>query len=87
MIDDEFFFIRGCLELPVIGNDEPFIRGVWASLSKESVKRCHEIWDQEGRESESPFFGWFVHIAAAVSRNDEPQDSRTYSACWHKAFH
>jgi hypothetical protein len=58
MIDDEFYFIRGCLELPVIGNDEPFIWGVWASLSKESLKRCHEIWDQEGRESEPPFFGW-----------------------------
>ena len=58
MIDDEFFFIRGCLELPVIDNDEPFIWGVWASLSKESVKRCYEIWDQEGRESEPPFFGW-----------------------------
>ncbi|QDT59442.1 hypothetical protein SV7mr_19490 [Stieleria bergensis] len=58
VIDDEFFFIRGCLELPVIGNDEPFIWGVWASLSNDSLKRCHEIWEQEGRESEPPFFGW-----------------------------
>ena len=58
VIDDEFFFIRGCLDLPVIDHDEPFVWGVWVSLSKDSIKRCYEIRDQEGRESESPFFGW-----------------------------
>ncbi|HBE68942.1 MAG TPA: DUF2199 domain-containing protein [Planctomycetaceae bacterium] len=58
VIDEEHFFIRGCLELPVVDNEENFIWGVWCSLSRESLKRCCEIWDQEGRESEPPFFGW-----------------------------
>lgn len=58
VIDDEFFFIRGCLELPVIDNDEPFVWGVWVSLSKDSIKRCYETLDQDGRESEQPYFGW-----------------------------
>lgn len=58
VIDDEFFFIRGCLELPVVDNDAPFTWGVWASLSMESMQRCYEIWDQEGRETEPPLFGW-----------------------------
>ncbi|TWU04521.1 DUF2199 domain-containing protein [Stieleria varia] len=58
VIDEEFFFIRGCLELPVVDHDDPFIWGVWASLSKESFMRCHEIWQQAGREAQPPFFGW-----------------------------
>lgn len=57
-IDDSFFFIRGCIEIPIIDHDDPFVWGVWTSLSMESMKRCHEIWDQPGRESEPPFFGW-----------------------------
>ena len=34
VVDDEHFFVRGCLELPVHGFDEPFEWGVWVSLSK-----------------------------------------------------
>ena len=58
VIDGQSFFIRGCLELPVIGGDEPFVWGAWASLSEASFRRTLEIWEQEGRESEPPFFGW-----------------------------
>jgi hypothetical protein len=31
-IDQEFFFVRGCLEIPVEGAMEPFVWGVWASV-------------------------------------------------------
>jgi hypothetical protein len=58
VIDDQHFFIRGCLEIPVVDGDEPFVWGVWASLSKESFTRTVEMWEVEGRESEPPFFGW-----------------------------
>ena len=36
---DEHFFIRGCLEIPVLDGNGPFVWGVWASLSKENFKR------------------------------------------------
>ena len=58
IIDENHFFIRGCLELPVIDSDEPLIWGVWCSLSEESFQRTSEIWEQEGRDSEPSFFGW-----------------------------
>lgn len=58
VIDEEQFYIRGCLELSVVEGRQPFVWGVWSSLSKESFKRCFEIWEQEGRELEPPFFGW-----------------------------
>jgi len=30
IINREWFFIRGCLEIPIIGRDEPLLWGLWA---------------------------------------------------------
>ena len=32
VIDGNFFFVRGCIEIPVHGQDEAFNWGVWVSL-------------------------------------------------------
>jgi hypothetical protein len=32
--------------------------GVWVSLSRTSYERMIALWDQPGRESEPPYFGW-----------------------------
>ena len=58
VIDEEHFFICGCLEVPVTDADEPFVWIVWTSMSRQSFDRTIEIWDREGRETEPPFFGW-----------------------------
>ena len=58
VVDEEFFFIRGCVEIPVLDSDEVFIWGVWCSLSEKSFGRVTELWDVEDVESEPPFFGW-----------------------------
>ncbi|MGB0580301.1 MAG: DUF2199 domain-containing protein [Limisphaerales bacterium] len=58
IIDGNTFFVRGCLDLPIQGTDETFRWLVWASLSQESFRRCVELWELEGRESEPPYFGW-----------------------------
>lgn len=59
VVDNEFFFVRGCLEIPVLDTDETFIWGAWCSLSEKSFNRLVELWDAENVESEPPFFGWF----------------------------
>jgi hypothetical protein len=59
MIDGEEFFIRGCVEIPVIGRQTSFIWGVWASLSRESFERAVALHDQDIIENEPPRFGWF----------------------------
>jgi hypothetical protein len=61
IIDDENFFIRGCLDIPIIGQDEVFSWGVWVSLSKKSFDRVVELWDTDSRSSEAPFFGWLCN--------------------------
>lgn len=57
VIDGRSFFIRGCLEIPAHGSPEPFVWGVWVSLSEKSYRRFKELFEVAGRESESPWFG------------------------------
>ena len=56
-IDDEDFFIRGCLEIPIVGRPDPFSWGVWCSVSRANFERYREVFDV--RQSHvGPFFGW-----------------------------
>lgn len=52
------FFIRGCLEIPVVDGPQPFTWGVWATLSESNFNRAVELLHIEGRENEPPYFGW-----------------------------
>jgi hypothetical protein len=61
IIDDKDIFIRGCLEIPVLGQHEKFIWGVWVSVSRESFRRILELWDAEVIENEPPKFGWLCN--------------------------
>lgn len=58
IIDKQYFFIVGNLEIPVIGSNEKFSWDVWVSLSQVNFERVSELWEQLGRESEPPYFGW-----------------------------
>lgn len=58
IIDDEFFFVVGNLELPIVGSGERFSWDVWVSLSDRNFARVCELWERPGRESEPPYFGW-----------------------------
>lgn len=58
MIDEKEFYVRGCLEIPVVDGPHPFTWGVWTSVSKQSLKRMAELWESPGREKEPPCFGW-----------------------------
>ena len=58
VVDQEFFFVRGCIEIPVIGEDEPFSWGVWVSLSEASFTEWGKCYDLDVRSHIGPFFGW-----------------------------
>lgn len=60
-IDGEQFFLRGCLELPVHGEPEPFVWGVWVSQSAASMRQIGESWERPGREHDPPTFGWLCN--------------------------
>jgi hypothetical protein len=58
IINQNSIFVRGCLEIPVLGSDERFIWGLWASVSKQSFQRILDLWQATIIEDEPPIFGW-----------------------------
>ena len=56
IMDNEHFFIRGCIEIPIIGTDEDLIWGVWVSLSEGNFNTTNEFWDKQ--DLLDPMLGW-----------------------------
>lgn len=50
IIDEKWFFIRGCLEIPIIG-DDVFVWGLWAIVYPEVFDELHECWELQSRET------------------------------------
>lgn len=58
VIDEQWFFVRGCLEIAVDEHEEPLSWGVWCSLSKDAFLRYGEMFDSVDRAPGESFFGW-----------------------------
>jgi hypothetical protein len=57
-INNEDFFVRGNIELPIIGTAKTFNWGVWGSLSRENFEACLRMTDDPGRVDLEPMFSW-----------------------------
>ncbi|MFJ4434927.1 DUF2199 domain-containing protein [Streptomyces sp. NPDC088923] len=58
VINGEYYFVRGLIEIPVRGTDEMFSWGVWVSISRKNFGLTNDRWETPGREAEPPCFGW-----------------------------
>jgi hypothetical protein len=59
VIDDEHFFVRCVLELPLLGAaGQHFGLGVWSSLSREKFDRYVETFEDDDQGKLGPMFGW-----------------------------
>jgi len=58
IVDGEHYLVRGCLEIPVTGEAEPFSWGVWVSLSEASYRQWKACFHEPVRSHIGPFFGW-----------------------------
>ena len=74
IIDAKWFFVRGCLEIPVHDYEEPLSWGVWCSLSRDSFLRYEDLVDRVGREAGECFFGW---LCSAVPGYPDTQQLKT----------
>lgn len=57
-INDEDFFIRGIISLPIIGASEAFRWGIWGSLSRENFEKMLEMHEDPKRIELPPMFSW-----------------------------
>ena len=65
VIDGEYFFVRGSIEVPVVGYHEVLSWGVWTSLSEKNFRHFEELFEDEDRAQHGPFFGWLsshIHL-------------------------
>ena len=57
VVDETYYFVRGVIELPVLGfANDSFRWGVWVSVSEKSFKEIIDLWDDPA--GHGPYFGW-----------------------------
>jgi hypothetical protein len=65
VVDEQTFFIRGHIEIPIHNFPEPLSFSVWSSLSEHSFLHMSERWDSPDRVTDPPYFGWLCSPIAA----------------------
>ena len=55
VIDEQHFFVRGHIELPIIDTSDTFAWSVWCSLSEESFRHMCERWEDPERDGDGYF--------------------------------
>lgn len=58
VVDEVHFFIRGRIEIPVIGSEDLFCWNVWTTLSEANFQRVNDVWNEPERVNEPAYFGW-----------------------------
>jgi hypothetical protein len=50
VIDQEQYFLRGIVEIPIVGLDEVFLWGAWARVWQKDYEEMSDFWDTPERE-------------------------------------
>jgi hypothetical protein len=58
VIRKENCFVRGWIEIPIVGESQTLQYGVWVSLSENNFQRMVDLWNDPSIISEPPYFGW-----------------------------
>lgn len=59
VIDDEAFYVRSVLVIPILGHEETLEWGVWSSLSETNFKRYQSTFSDHDQAKLGPMFSWF----------------------------
>ena len=66
IIDETWYFLRGCLEIPIVGSGEVFLWGLWASIKQAASEEIAASWEEAGREQHhGPFKGRLANSLSA----------------------
>ncbi|MGL4279218.1 MAG: DUF2199 domain-containing protein [Albidovulum sp.] len=64
-------FIRCILPIPIVGTDETFRFGAWASLKRENFDLYVRAWQEDNYSGLDGFFGWLCNRLPGVGMTDE----------------
>ncbi len=58
VVDEQHFFHRGRLIIPILNHPEPLIFNVWTSISEANFNIRMDYWNDPKRIEQGPYFGW-----------------------------
>jgi len=61
VIDEKQFFFRGCIEIPVLGESEPFVWGACVNVSESDFKQFEDAFHLKERSTLGPFAGYLAN--------------------------
>lgn len=62
VIDKEHFFHRGRITIPIIDHEQDLVFNVWTSISENNFGVRIDLWNDENRVNQEPYFGWLQSI-------------------------
>ncbi len=71
--EEEYFYIRGVIPLPIKDSDQIYNIGAWAQVSPGSFNRIWELWEDENQDKEPRIRGILankVHLNTGVERTE-----------------
>lgn len=61
VIEEEQWFLRGLLSIPVADGEEDLVYGVWLSVTEGTFDRAVELWENPGRVRDPAYPGWLAN--------------------------
>jgi hypothetical protein len=55
IIEEDRFFVRAVLPLPVETREDPYCIGLWVEVSRDTFDHIYHLWDSEDQSAEPPF--------------------------------
>ena len=62
VVDEQHFFHRCRLTIPITDYKEDLIWNVWTTISKDNFIKRNDLWANPNRIKEPPYFGWLQTI-------------------------
>lgn len=63
VVNGEHFFVRCCVQLPIVGAEEMFELSLWSSLSEKNFKLYFDTFGTDAQRALGPWFGWLSNAA------------------------
>ncbi len=57
IVDEKFFYLRSCLEVPIESVEKPFTWGVWVTIGLNDFDQTMEMWEDPERADEPEYVG------------------------------